>query len=240
MDADYARQYEQLYRRHWWWRAREALVLDVLRDAKFPRGGGVLDVGCGNGLFFETLSEFGSVEGVEADAALVPPDAPHRDRIYVGPFDRAFGPEQRYALIVMLDVLEHMADPQAALDYATELLEDDGALLITVPAFRALWTAHDDLNRHYTRYTKSSLARLTDAAGLRTERQRYFFHWLVIPKLLVRGKEKLFGARPGTPQIPPAFINRSVYALSRCEQKLTGLVPLPVGSSLMVLARKKA
>src|SRR2546426_4518668 len=53
-------------RRHWWWRARERLILDVLRRLRPGAGwSAILDVGCGDGLFFERLAEFGPVEGVE-------------------------------------------------------------------------------------------------------------------------------------------------------------------------------
>jgi 2-polyprenyl-3-methyl-5-hydroxy-6-metoxy-1,4-benzoquinol methylase len=66
MDVDYAQIYPQLFARHWWWRSRETVILDELqRLAPDSRWGTILDVGCGEGLFFETLSQFGEVEGVE-------------------------------------------------------------------------------------------------------------------------------------------------------------------------------
>ena len=60
MDPTYGANYEELYRRHWWWRAREAAILHELARLK-PAGGWrrILDVGCGNGLFFDRLSELG-------------------------------------------------------------------------------------------------------------------------------------------------------------------------------------
>src|ERR1051326_7977069 len=160
MDSQYGRHYRDLYQRHWWWRARERLILDVLR-AHRPASGwrNVLDVGCGDGLFFDALAQLDGVtlvEGVEPDASLVSRDGPHYDRIHVAPFDARFQPGRRYSLVLMLDVLEHLPDPAAAVSHAISLLEPDGVLLATVPAFMSLWTRHDELNHHYTRYTEQT------------------------------------------------------------------------------------
>ena len=67
MDSDYGQRYRDLYERHWWWRAREGLVLREIARIRPPGGSWrVLDVGCGAGLFFDRLAGLGaSVEGVE-------------------------------------------------------------------------------------------------------------------------------------------------------------------------------
>ena len=231
MDAEYAREYRELYERHWWWRAREALVLRTLRRLREGRGPGrILDVGCGDGLFFDRLAELGEVEGLEPDASLLTPDSPLRGRITVAPFDERFQPGRRYALVLMLDVLEHLPDAEGALRHARSLLEPDGRLVVTVPAFQWLWTHHDDLNRHYVRYTESTLRDVAGRAGLRVEESRYFFHWTVPGKLAVRAKERVLG--PGGPErVPAAPVNRALYLLSRAEQALR----LPFGSSLLAV-----
>src|SRR5262249_14746489 len=157
MEPEYALSYRALYEAHWWWRAREDLIVEALeRHARDHRIGAILDVGCGEGLFFARLSRVGPVAGGAMDPTGVAPDGPWIDRIQVRPFDETFRPGKRYSLILMLDVLEHFAAPVPALRRAVELLEDGGAILITVPAFRALWTSHDVLNRHYTRYTRQT------------------------------------------------------------------------------------
>jgi SAM-dependent methyltransferase len=235
MDAEYARRYRRLYERHWWWRAREALVLETLRRLRAGRGPGrVLDVGCGDGLFFRRLAEFGEVEGVEPDRSLLSPASPHRDRITVAPFDAGFRPGRAYALVLMLDVLEHLPDPEGALRHAGTLLEPGGRLVVTVPAFDWLWTHHDELNRHFVRYSRRTLRQAAERAGLRVEEMRYFFHWTVPAKLAVRAKERLLG--PGGPEnVPAAPVNRALYLLSRAEQLALGRLRLPVGTSLLAV-----
>jgi len=241
MDPTYASRYRELYERHWWWRAREPVILDALRRHR-PNGGwsSALDVGCGGGLFFERLAEYaGSVEGIEADARLVSDSANPRGRIYVGPFDAGFRPGKAYSLIVMLDVLEHLPDPAGALSRARGLLEPSGTLLLTVPAFRSLWTHHDDLNHHLTRYTREELAVLLRAAGFEVLEGRYFFHWTVPAKLAVRFAEKTFRLPARPAKVPPAWINGLLYRLSRLEEQWLGWLRWRVGSSLLVVARVK-
>ena len=137
------------------------LIVDRLRQMGPARQRKrILDIGCGDGLFFDRLAEFGEVEGVEPSVDLVSPHNPHRNRIYVCPFDDSFQPGKQYSLITMLDVLEHLENPIGALRHALELLAPDGCMVITVPALMALWTNHDVLNHHLTRFTKRSFAKL--------------------------------------------------------------------------------
>lgn len=235
LDTDYARAYRRLYERHWWWRARERFLLDLLERRRPSEGwGNILDVGCGDGLFFDELLQLGEVEGVEPDERLV--GDRHRDRIHVQPFDDRFRPGKLYSLILMLDVLEHLPEPAEALAHARELLDTSGTILITVPAFKSAWTHHDEINRHYTRYTRRSFRRLADRAGLSIQEQRYFFHWIYPAKLLRRAAEATLPLQPGPPRLPPEWLNRCLYGLCRAESLTLGRLPLPFGSSLLVVA----
>src|SRR5690349_6712282 len=147
---------------------------------KRPR---ILDVGCGDGLFFDRLLEFADVEGIESEAALISPGNQHRRRIHVCQLDANFNPAAPYDVVLMLDVLEHIQEPTPVLRRALELLAPGGRVIVTVPAFQRLWTTHDDLNHHYVRYTKRSFRKLADAAAMQVERERYLFQWTFLPKL---------------------------------------------------------
>jgi trans-aconitate methyltransferase len=239
MQTSYAQAYERLYEQHWWWRAREAFVVAALEQHVRGHGGNVLDVGCGNGLFFPVLRRFGCVEGIEADARLVPSCRHPHGTIHIASFDPSFQPGKTYRLIVMLDVLEHLPDAAAALQHAVSLLDPDGTLLITVPAFRLLWTAHDDLNRHFTRYTEASFRELAQCSGMRLDELRYFYHWLFPLKVAVRVKEACLPGKPQPPQIPAGPVNRLLYGVSRLEQRLCGRHALPFGSSLLAVGGRR-
>jgi SAM-dependent methyltransferase len=239
MDPEYSQQYAELYRSHWWWRAREELILRQL-DALVPEEGWhrILDVGCGDGVTLGELAKFGKeVEGLEVDPAIVSPAIARQYRIHIGMLDEEFRPEGKFDLITMLDVLEHIQDPVAALSRCRDILAPGGSLLITVPAFESLWTHHDDVNHHYTRYTRRSLGEVLRKAGLTCTESCYFFHWLVLPKLAIRAYERLFRVRPSVTRIPAPAANRVLVKLCALEQKtLTKLRVIP-GTSLLALAR---
>lgn len=232
MDRAYAAIYRDLYARHWWWRAREKFLLARLAEAA-PRTSDlrILDVGCGDALFFDELDRFGYVEGLEPDEDILT-NGPWRSRIQVGTLDRDYAQSHRYDWIVMFDVLEHVEDAADVLAAAHVALEPEGRLFLTVPALQALWTHHDELNHHFIRYTKSSLGSAARAAGFRPLRMQYFFHWLAPLKLLVRLKESLLQGQGQPESVPIAPLNRLAYGISRFEQQIPFASRLPFGTSL--------
>ena len=239
MDPDYGRHYRELYEKHWWWRAREVILLEELHRL-FPdsRALSILDVGCGDGLFFEQLRQFGDVEGIESEAALVDPRGPNRSQITVAPFDGSFNPGKKFDLVLMLDVLEHLDAPEEALRHVVSLLRAGGMIVVTVPAFRLLWTNHDRLNEHRTRFTKRSFFLVAAAAGMEIMEMRYFFNWLFAAKLVARMAESILPREPRIPRIPSSAMNGFLYQASRAEEILTRRLRVPFGGSLLAIGRR--
>lgn len=240
MDPEYGARYRELYRRHWWWRARERVVLAALQRHGSGRLQNILDVGCGDGLLFDALLRLPGVEhveGVEPETALLDPAGPHRARIHAGQFDGGFAPNRSYSAILFLDVLEHLENPTAALRRAIDLLRPDGFILATVPAFMSLWTRHDTLNHHVTRYDRSSFDALARRSGLSIVESRYLFQWTAAAKLATRAVEAVIPGAPRPPRLPAAPINRALYSVTRLEEMLLGPVNPPFGSSLLAVLR---
>lgn len=238
MDIAYGRQYAELYRRHWWWRAREHLLLREL-DARVAAGsaGDVLDFGCGDGLFFDALRRFGEPYGIETDTRLLSDDGPWRARIDTRALVADRTQHGRFGLILALDVLEHIADPQPIVAELTRRLRPGGLFVVTVPAFQQLWTAHDEMNAHVRRYTVGDAAALVASAGLEVLDARYFFVWLALLKWLVVQKERLIPGSQAPPRVPVAPINAVLHGAARFEQTLLGRSHPPFGSSALVIAR---
>lgn len=233
MDPEYAAAYRNLYERHWWWRARERFLLDRFEAraaAENRRGRRILDVGCGDGLFFDRLSDFGEVQGIEPDADILSA-GPWRDAIHAGTLE-TFVADGAFHWILMLDVLEHMGQPGPALVRAREVAADDANLFVTVPAFQSLWTRHDELNRHYVRYDRASLGKLLAEAGWKPQEMKYFFHWLAPLKMLVKLKESVRSAEPAIETVPSRLVNELAFRFSVLEGKLLSGLSIPIGTSL--------
>jgi 2-polyprenyl-3-methyl-5-hydroxy-6-metoxy-1,4-benzoquinol methylase len=237
MDAAYTAAYSRLYREHWWWRSRERILLQKIDQllAGSPNAR-ILDVGCGAGLFFDALDTYGHVDGIESDAIAVEQSGRWRHRIHLGEF-ATFQATAAYDLILLLDVLEHLQRPDVLLGQCVGRLAPGGAMIVTVPAFDWLWTAHDDLNHHVKRYTAAEMARLVRASGLTVVETGYLFQSLVLPKLLVRAKEAISAGQAEVPRVPRRLLNLALAAWFRCEYAIAGW--LPFGSSVMVIARRE-
>jgi SAM-dependent methyltransferase len=239
VDPNYSAYYRQLYENHWWFRMRERWVLQVLRQNCPANGwGSILDVGCGDGLLFDRLMEFGDVEGIETSREIVDPANPQFQKIHIGPFDDSFRPGKQYSLILLLDVLEHLPDPGAALRRCESLLKPGGSLVVTVPAFNVVWTNHDVLNRHMTRYRRATLLPLLQKAGFKIEDSAYWFQWTFPVKLAQRFTEKLFHLRPANPKIPLVAVNRALYSLCSLEHSILRPLHLPFGTTLFARCSK--
>lgn len=238
MDPAYAAAYSELAAGHWWWQAREQMLMAEIR--RLRRGaiaGRILDVGCGDGRLFPMLQQFGEVEGIEPDPATLGSASHPERKIHHIPFAEPLPALGKFNLLLMLDVLEHLDDPVESLRVAASLLVPGGALLLTVPALPALWTHHDSINHHRIRYTPNELTRQIRLAGFGVPQIRFEFHALAVAKLGVRLLESLRGGRPEVPSIPSAPINAIARGFFVLESAVTRPVArwLP-GSSLVAIA----
>ena len=93
--------------------------------------------------------------------------------------------KKKFDLIYSSNVLEHIEDDQLALKQINSKLNEDGALIIYVPAFQILYSDLDENSGHYRRYTKHDLINKLESAGFDIHGVSYmdcigFFAWLYI------------------------------------------------------------
>jgi SAM-dependent methyltransferase len=239
MDSSYGEQYANLYRRHWWWRARERFLRRVLSRLVAPGSAGeVLDFGCGDGLFLDQLARYGAPQGIETDERLLSATGRWREKISSEQLQRDESQHGRYGLIVALDVLEHIADPVPVMDELARRLRPDGVFVATLPAFQQLWTAHDVLNKHVKRYTVRDATALVAGSGLQVTDARYFFTGLALLKWLVVQKERIVPADPKPPSVPLAPVNALLLGAACIEQAILGNSRPPFGSSVLIVGRR--
>jgi SAM-dependent methyltransferase len=239
LEIQYARRYRTLWERHWWWRARERFLVNWIERVRSQTPcRKILDVGCGDGLFFGALQRFGEVHGIEPDRSLVT-DPRWAARIEHTPLGPSYHGSASYDIVLMLDVLEHIEDDVGALRSAATALRPGGRLLLTVPALPWLWSRHDVANNHFRRYGRDGLHRVLDSAGFEVETVRYYFFWTIAPLLLRRW---LSPETPGSADyevsIPPRPVNAALTLLSRADHFVSRSLGWPLGTSLFAIARK--
>lgn len=177
-------------RRHPWEEARYRFFHRILTQAQLLRPGReVLDVGAGDAWFASRLAAETGVAPTCWDTAYEKSPIPVPSGVLLS----AREPEGRYDVVLALDVLEHVEDDATFLGgVVRDRLADGGALLLSVPAWPRLYSAHDAALRHVQRYTPRAARRVLEGAGLRIVRGGGLFHSLLLPRLL----QKTF-ARPG-------------------------------------------
>ena len=107
----------------------------------YGRRGPLLDVGAGDGAFLAALAAAGwpDCEGLEPDEAARRVAVTRRGlRVAPGAFPDTRPPRSAYPTITMLETLEHLHAPLAALASARDSLEPGGRLILTTPNIAAL------------------------------------------------------------------------------------------------------
>jgi 2-polyprenyl-3-methyl-5-hydroxy-6-metoxy-1,4-benzoquinol methylase len=167
MDEAIYRYMREVEDRHWWFVGRRQIVEQVLKTLPLPSSARILDAGCGTGGNLAMLSSFGEVTGIERDHwAMAMAMARGPWRIESANFP-AEVPEfsEKFDLIVLLDVLEHIAEDAATLRTLRGLLAPGGYVIITVPAFQFLWSRHDVEHHHSAATPQAVCETLSRRAG---------------------------------------------------------------------------
>jgi len=231
--------------RHWWFRGRRRIVLDVLgaRLARAACGSArprLLDVGAGGGGLSAALARFGRVVAVESSAEAM---VQLRRRAAVTAVSASVltlpFASGTFDVATALDVLEHVEDDVAAVREIARSLRGGGVFLATVPAHPALWGGHDEIHGHFRRYRPGELESRLESVGFRIEFATPFQTLLLAPLVAQRWLSRMVSASPSAPSTPPPPINSVLEAIFSCERRWVGRGRrLPMGSSHLVYARK--
>jgi len=224
--------------RHWWFVGRRVILTRMIETLGLPPDCKILEVGCGTGGNLEMLSRFGAVSALELDDTareIAENKTSNRFDIRAGhcpdeiPFEN-----QKFDLICMFDVLEHIDQDTESLIALKNILSKNGRILLTVPAYQWLYGVHDEFLHHKRRYSAKQLERKTAAANLVSSRISYFNTILFPLAAIIRLKEKLFRSNVATgSQIPHTFINNLFSKVFGSERFLLERINLPFGVSLL-------
>jgi len=219
---------------------------EILRLTASLERARLLEIGCGTGMFLQSLAAqpnlelLGSeiylrglksatarnsgVEFIQLDASDIP---------FAGEFD----------VIGAFDVIEHIDDDEAVLRGIRRALKPGGHVVLTVPQYPFLWSALDDMVCHKRRYRRAGLVGKLEKAGF-SVRYVSSFLFLLFPLMLCsrlldrrRKQEMDPGAFARRVQFP-GWVNAVFDAVMRIDEAMIGRHwSLPWGGSLLVIAR---
>ncbi|CAK0758777.1 Methyltransferase family protein [Gammaproteobacteria bacterium] len=224
--------------RHWWFIGRRVILTQIIHTLHMPPNAKILEIGSGTGGNLEMLASFGKVSALEMDAsarAIASERTRNRFDIRLGscPSDLPFIAE-RFDLICLFDVLEHIDDDLGTLTALKGLVAEGGRVLVTVPAHPWLWSVHDEFLHHKRRYSYGALRQKVSDSGFTPTRISYFNTVLFPLAVMMRWKDKLLdsSAASGT-QVPFEPINKIFSYLFGLERFLLRKNNLPLGVSLL-------
>lgn len=251
MDRDQYDRLAYLEDRSWWFRLKRDIVFDWL-DRELRASGvtvdpTVMDVGCGAGGTLTRLPFPARAIGLEYDAEEVG-EARRRgvDRLVRGSAGNLPMRTGSCDAILMLDVLEHLADDIGAMTEVHRTLADHGFLLATVPAHPFLWSPHDEAFHHERRYRKDELVGKLRDAGFHLSRVSYAFATAFPLACMIRPPTRLLARwgiasdRADDFRLLPSFMEDLAYSATRWEAGWLRRRTLPFGLSLVVVARKES
>jgi SAM-dependent methyltransferase len=230
--------------RHWWYRGRRRVIAAELGRLELPTAARVLDAGCGSGRTMVDLRRYGEVVGIELseDAAEIARERDCGD-VVIGRIEQLPFEDGTFDLITCLDVIEHTPDDRAALRELRRVAKPGGWALVTVPAYQALWSRHDEANHHYRRYSRAALCAAAVDAGWDVCRTTSFNSVLLAPAAVFRVVQRRRSSTSNGGASPelrtgPAWLNAALEAPLALEARwLARGGTLGAGLSLMVLLR---
>jgi SAM-dependent methyltransferase len=241
--VEYRRMFEA-EEAQWWYAGQRAIATALLEPAlsdREPRRARLLDAGCGTGFNLLALAGLGRATGIDlAPEAL----AFCRERGVRAVRASLLGlpfPDATFDAVTSFDVLYHawVTDDRTAVAEMARVLAPGGALLVRVPALRALWGAHDVEVQSRHRYTRGELVALLGSCGLRVERATYC-NSILFPLLLARRTlDRALGREGSDVGFLPAPLEWAFRRALLTEAALVRRgVSFPLGASVVALARK--
>jgi SAM-dependent methyltransferase len=242
MDARLMKAMLDVDEHHWWYRGRRRIIDAELQRLPLPRPAEVLDAGCGSGRTLEQLRPLGSVSGIELnpEAASLARDRGDFD-VRIGRLEELPWDAATFDLITCLDVIEHTPDDRRTLGELRRVSKPGAWLLVTVPAYQALWSQHDEANHHFRRYSRRMMRAAATEAGWNVERLTSFNSLLLAPAAAVRVAQRRRHASDGyTPELKlgPDWLNGMLERPMQLEARwLARGRTLPAGLSLLAVLR---
>jgi SAM-dependent methyltransferase len=231
---------------HFWFHGFRSFVTPVLAaHAAGRRNLRLIDCGCGTGSNLSLLAPHGRTFGFDVTSLGVTRAAATGVPVARADITRIPFASNSFDVVTSFDVLQCVAEDMPAIQEMARIAKPGGTIVLTLAALEALRGDHAAVWNEARRYTPSSARQLVEAAGLEVNQLSFLFASLFPLMLAVRTGQRLMQRfRPPRADtdiaVPAAPINAALTWLVRMEAAIARRVPMPIGSSLLVVARKPA
>lgn len=243
-EAEFFSQLVEIEANNFWFCSRNRLIIWALQHY-FPKAHSFLEIGCGTGFVLSgiqqslpNLSLYGSeifTKGLEFAAQRLNNAQLYQMDARRIPFD------QEFDVIGAFDVLEHIQEDITALQEMHRSTLNGGGIILTVPQHTWLWSQNDEHAHHVRRYLAKELRNKLESTGFRVVKMTSFVSML-LPLMIMsrlRLQRKTSNYDPFAEFKISRLTNLLLERILDVERNFIRLgVSLPVGGSLLVVARK--
>lgn len=237
--AEYCKMYE-LEEKHFWFLGKRLFADSVLAKhlSKIKR---VLDVGSGTGGMTKHLQKYGECIGLEKSPLAVGLTKKRGIKVIVGDAEKLPFDKNQFDLVTLFDVLYHkdIEDEKEVIKEIYRVLKPDGFLLVTDSALEFLRSSHDITLGGKRRYTCRSLERIVKSQKFKIIKSSYIY-FSIFPLTFFKKVvlEKIIKPQGSDVARLPWIINSFLLLLLKLESALLKYIDFPIGSSVIVLAKK--
>ena len=241
-------EYEKTYNledSYWWFVGKRRIAQNLIEEfVHLNQREAILDVGCGTGATMCFLDHYGRAYGIDvSETALCFCQERALARLSRASALRLPFADSSFSLITAFDVLYHeeVVDDLTALREFHRVCRRGGSVLISEPAFNFLWSWHDVAYHGKRRYVASELKSKLEEVGFQVVKLSYsnallfpfLFAFRMWKRLSRPSPEDHSDLKPLNP-----YLNKALLAVYNLEASLVRKTHLPVGSSVVCVARK--
>jgi SAM-dependent methyltransferase len=226
---------------HWWYKALHRLIFQTL-EAELPdwREKEIADVGCGTGALLKQLGNPEKNVGIDlAPEAISFCRQRGLNNVQQGDIHALPFPGASFDAVICSSVLYHqwVGDVEGAVQEMHRVLRPGGTLLIIVPAFPFLHSAHDEAVMTARRFRKREILELLRKQNFKIRRLTY---WTTFLFPLAVAARTLGGSKMGRDfeTDKASFTQRMFTQVMALELHLLRKISLPFGVALLAVARK--
>jgi ubiquinone/menaquinone biosynthesis C-methylase UbiE len=229
---------------HWYYRGKREIVKYWLRKVLGDlTSKSLLDCGAGTGVFVsELLKEINCIalddhkESLEILYQTLP-----KENVLHGSCTAIPKKECQFDAVTALDVLEHIKNDEIAVSEIIRVTKPGGAIVVTVPAMKCLWSDWDTSLHHHRRYSKESLSNLFESKDVVILHCNYI-NFVVTPLVWLSRKTRKINIGKSVraeDKAPHPKVNRILQRIFVREGTSKQMFPFGVGLLLVAIKRSK-
>jgi len=241
--------FEEMYQLEdsYWWHVSKRNLVRRLTSQHVGRGKNqiYMDIGCGTGRLIAEVRDWKrwkKIVGLDGSATALSFCKKRGKADFIQTdFEKTLPVNNNSVdVITSLDVVEHVAGDQRLIKEFYRILKPGGVVMVAVPAHQWLWTYWDDMLGHKRRYETVEVKDKFEKAGLDVEKISYFYSYLLPMALAFRVLKSIFPKWKKSSDFVelPEWANQMLLRLSSWEIKLISKMNVPLGLSVVCVARK--